>query len=207
MVVNPFLQKKKKKKGSNGEEERENDDIDIDDIGIDDDVVSFDDDCESEDPLSDADFVVNVRKTVSDIRKIASYIKNSTMAKEKLQLFEAASRGRSDVATNDADSSLLTMVLDVATRWNSAYDMLTKMLRHKDSIISFLNFLKTAAGRSEFGQKKLPTLCAMQWASIEGLCILLKPFYELTKILSGERMVKSILSNRCSHKKATPGFP
>ena len=37
---------------------------------------------------------------------------------------------------------------------------------------------------------------------MEGLCILLKPFYELTKILSGEnillslRMVKSILSNR-----------
>ena len=203
LVVNPFLQKKKEEEDSNGEENDDNYDI-----GVDNDVVSFNDD-KSEDLLSDIDFVCNVWKTVSDIRKIAVYIKNSTMAKEKLQLFEAAARtGRSDVATNDANSPLLTLVLDVATRWNSAYDMLTKMWRHKDSITSFLNFLKTAAGKSEFGRKKLPTLSEMQWASMEGLCVLLKPFYELTKVLSGEkystlvvafpllRMVKSILSNR-----------
>jgi len=102
----------------------------------------------------------------------------------------------------------LTLVLDVSTLWNSAYGMLTKILKHKDSIISFLHYLKTSAGRREFSNEKLPTLSTMQWASMEGLCILLKPFYELTKILSGEkystlvvafpllRMVKSILSNR-----------
>jgi len=104
--------------------------------------------------LSDTDFAVNIRQTVSDIRKIAPYIKNSTAAKEKEQLLDAICKGGTDIATNDANSPLLTLILDVSIRCNSAYDMLTKLLKYKDSIISFLKLLKDTAGRSEFYQKK-----------------------------------------------------
>ena len=67
----------------------------------------------------------------------------SWQTEEKLQLFEAANSGRSDVASNGANCPLLTLVLDIATRWNSAYDMLTKKLKYEDAITTFLNFLKS----------------------------------------------------------------
>ena len=211
LVVNPFLQKSNNK---NVDESDGNDEVaTVEDDGNDEvhanedeDIANFEDYDEPEDTLISIDFVSEIRKTVSDIRKIATFIKNSTAAKEKLQYFEGASNETGGIV--DIDAPLLTLVLDVSTRWNSAYDMLTKILKHKDSIISFLHYLKTSAGRREFSNKKLPTISSMQWACIEGLCILLKPFYELTKVLSGEknstlvvaipllRMVKSILSNR-----------
>jgi len=49
------------------------------------DIANFEDNDEFEDTLLGIDFIGEVRKTVSDIRKIATYIKNSTAVKEKLQ--------------------------------------------------------------------------------------------------------------------------
>jgi len=146
LVVNPFLHKSKNIIDSNVDESDDNDEV-----GTNEDVANFEDNDEIEDTLLGIDFIAEVRKTVSDIRKIAIKRKNLTAVKEKLQLFETASKGRSEIA--DTNSPLLTLVLDVSTRWNSAYDMLTKILRHKDSIFSFLNYLKTSAGRREFSQK------------------------------------------------------
>ena len=60
------------------------------------------------------------------------------MAKEKLKLFKDGNRGGNGRGVNDAKYPLMTLVLDVSTQWNSACGMLIKMLKHKDSMITFI---------------------------------------------------------------------
>ena len=57
---------------------------DNDEVGTNEDVANFENNDEFEESLLDTDFIVNVRKTVSDIQKSATNMKNSTAAKEKL---------------------------------------------------------------------------------------------------------------------------
>ena len=72
-----------------------------------------------------------IRGIVAEIRKICSYIKNSTKCKEileELQLLTQCER-------------VLNVSLDMRTRWNSTLEMLRKALKLKEPIEKFLKFL------------------------------------------------------------------
>ena len=81
LVVNPFLQKSNNRNvdESDGNDEGatvEDDGNDEVRINEHEDIANFEDHDELEDTLIGIDFVSEIRKTVSDIRKIATYIKN-----------------------------------------------------------------------------------------------------------------------------------
>jgi len=63
LVVNPFLHKNKNMYDSDVDESDDNDEV-----GTNEDVANFENNDEFEESLLDTDFIVNVRKTVSDIR-------------------------------------------------------------------------------------------------------------------------------------------
>lgn len=76
------------------------------------------------------------------------------------------------------------VILDVHTRWNLTNDMLACVLEKREPIELFLSFLSTQAGISAFGNS-LPSLSSEDWALMSGLDLILRPFKEVTVILSG----------------------
>lgn len=135
---------------------------------------SGDDVADFENPTSyeDAEQLKDVRKLVSKVRTIFKYVKNSGKAKEKLRGY-------------CRDTETLAVVLDVRTRWNSALDMIQKFLTMKNPLEQFLAFLLTSQGKREFSSKSLPNITEADWAVLTGVAKLLKPFKEVTTVLSG----------------------
>ena len=70
------------------------------------------------------------------------------------------------------------LVQDVATRWNSLYDMLDSICINKSALIA-MQYMPTCSIISEY----IPT--NSEFFLIDELCNLLKPMKELTKLLSG----------------------
>ena len=175
LIVGPlFLQKK----NSTNEESTCDNCEDIDDNLLDN-VVDYD-----EEELVDIfnnftdkkykESVKKLNKVVTDFRKVAKYIRKSTIAKEKLDTIQN---------TNDP----VSVDLDVKTRWNSTLHMLQKLMRMKTSLCIFMQYLKLPDGKREFNHKKLPTIGEKDWALIEGICIILGIFAKATEALSGEK--------------------
>jgi hypothetical protein len=173
LVVRPFLLEKKSKAHQNEEEDVEENGDNEDD----DDVAEFEL-IEGKDNISE-EIVECVCKMVSKFRKVAKYIKHSPKAKEKIEHFDHV------VKSNNRDT--INILLNVRTRWNSALDMLTSMLKLRKGIQSFAHYLKTVDGRKEFNYKKLPDLSEQDWVLIEGICLVLQPFKNVTAILSGSK--------------------
>ena len=67
------------------------------------------------------------------------------------------------------------LVLDVTTRWNSTYLMLSKALYYKEA---FKNLAEI-----ETSYQSLPT--ELEWLRAGLICGLLEPFYQMTKLISG----------------------
>ena len=57
---------------------------------------------------------------------------------------------------NENNGQVLSINLDVRTRWNSAYDMISKFIKLKGAIQQFSAFLKSVSGKKDFNRKKLP---------------------------------------------------
>ncbi|CAD5312077.1 unnamed protein product [Arabidopsis thaliana] len=68
-----------------------------------------------------------------------------------------------------------SLVLDVSTRWNSTYHMLSRAIQFKDVLHSLAEV--------DRGYKSFPS--AVEWERAELICDLLKPFAEITKLISG----------------------
>ena len=168
LVIGPFLIENKKK---NTEEVVIEDDDSGDDD--DDDVAEF----ELTEEETSEEIVNRVRKLTSKFRSIAKYVKNSSKAKEKIENFDAMSK------SNNRDT--IHVSLDVRTRWNSALEMLASLLKLKSGLQSFAHYLKTSDGKKEFSYKKLPDVTQQDWVLIEGLCVVLQPFKNVTAKLSG----------------------
>lgn len=126
-----------------------------------------------------AEIVNRVCTIVSKFRKVAKYIKNSPKCKEKIEHFDQMARA--------SNRDTIHIALDVRTRWNSVLEMLMSMLKLKTGITSFLYHLKTVAGRKEFNYKKLPDVSEQDWVLIEGVCLVLQPFKNVTSKLSGNK--------------------
>ncbi|XP_036343171.1 zinc finger BED domain-containing protein 1-like [Rhagoletis pomonella] len=99
----------------------------------------------------------------------------------------------------------LKLKIDVQTRWNSTYEMFDRLLKVKDALNVVLSRLK-------------PDLCMthQEWAIIEEIVPVLKPFYEVSTELSAEQNVtlskvkvqystldlKGVVSKMSMHTKA-----
>jgi hypothetical protein len=84
------------------------------------------------------------------------------------------------------ENTPLLLVQDVPTRWNSAYLMLERL--QKRAIQMYL------ADHNE-----LPTLASNDWKIIEHLLYILKPFYELTNVMSSELCsLSTVIPNICT---------
>jgi len=63
--------------------------------------------------------------------------------------------------------------------------MISKFIKLKGAIQQFLVFLKSVSGKKKFNRKMLPDLSEEDWALLSGLCIILKPFTDVTEVLNG----------------------
>jgi hypothetical protein len=175
LVVGPFLLPRKQKteiSPESGVDEPCSSDVDEDELS---DVAEYQDLDEDE---GDTDaIIVSTCEIVSKFRTMAKYVKNSPKAKEKLLQFGGSSSNRDTI----------TVLLDVRTRWNSALDMLMSMMKLKAAFVTFLYHLGTSDGKKEFNRKVLPSISEEEWIFIEGLCLILTPFKNVTSYLSGDK--------------------
>lgn len=78
--------------------------------------------------------------------------------------------------------------MDVRTRWNSTYKMLSTVLLYRDIINDMFkskgNLGLTAKQRYKLGNMELST---SQWDLLELIIALLEPFYSATKLLSNKK--------------------
>jgi hypothetical protein len=74
----------------------------------------------------------------------------------------------------------LLLVQDVPTRWNSAYLMVERVVKLKRPIQLYLS-----------DHDNLPTITANEWQISERFLHILKPFFDLTKEMSGEYSILS----------------
>ena len=82
-----------------------------------------------------------VRNIVQEMRKLCSFIKNSTKCIERIEKIQKEL---------DDYEHCLKVNMDVRTRWNSTLAMLNRMLKLQEPVTQFLAFYHSAAGKKEF---------------------------------------------------------
>ena len=101
-------------------------------------------------------------------RRLATHFNHSALACTELKSLQ------------EQGTTPLLLVQDVPTRWNSAYLMVERVVRLKRPIQLYLS-----------DHNNLPTITANEWQISERLLHILKPFFDLTKEMSGEYSVLS----------------
>lgn len=170
LIVGPFLLETKSVEATTDQQFAGSSMADSNDIDEEDDsTADYDDD--DEERISNADAVRKVSAIVNEFRRYAKSIKHSVVARAKL----ATCIGN--------DSEKVGIILDVKTRWNSVFEMLQCILAKKEGVNKFLSRERDSLSRPK--QRELPVLDETKWATIQGLVLLLKPFYSVTKLVSG----------------------
>ena len=104
-------------------------------------------------------------------RQLATHFNHSALACTELKsLQEVQEQGKTP----------LLLVQDVPTRWNSSYLMVERVVKLKRPIQLYLS-----------DHDNLPTITANEWQISERLLHILKPFFDLTKEMSGEYSILS----------------
>lgn len=100
------------------------------------------------------------------IRTIVAHFKRSTSATAKLI----------EQQKNMNNSNPLKLIIDVSTRWNSAYYMLERFVALEDPIRSAIALLN----------KNLPILSVEEWQFLKEIVQILRPMENLTTFISGQ---------------------
>lgn len=110
----------------------------------------------------------DISSVIQKLKSIVGYSKRSHHALAKLQATQ-----------EQMNMPKLKLIQDVATRWNSTYDMLQRFIKVKDAINSTLAVL----------QSNVEMLTPEEWIIVEKAAEVLEIFYEVTKEISGDRYV------------------
>jgi len=118
-----------------------------------------------------------IRPVLTKCKTVVAFIKNSStaMAKFKDALMVADPLG---------------LIQEVPTRWNSAFEMIERILKTKEALSIAL--LGTAKAPEPFSADKIDVL--------DELCSLLRPFEKATKLISGGNTLLCRSSFRCFAK-------
>ena len=80
----------------------------------------------------------------------------------------------------EPDKTPLLLVQNVSTRWNSSYLVLERVIKLRQPIQLYLS-----------DHDNLPTITAIEWQISKRFLHILKPFFDLTKEMSGEYSILS----------------
>nr|XP_055059808.1 E3 SUMO-protein ligase ZBED1-like [Misgurnus anguillicaudatus] len=133
----------------------------------------------------------DIQAIIQKVKNITEYMRKSTVAAAKLREIQKQ-MGQDELRPKQ----------DVATRWNSTFYMLQRMLQIKEPLVSTLAIVNPT----------MPTLTLQEWENVKEACDVLQPFEEITTEMSSESFVtgsKAILIARglqrfISHKQRTP---
>lgn len=118
--------------------------------------------------LAAQDCVYEFDDKLSNLRKIVTSIRYSNLKLQRLQ----------EKCTN-LSKNYFKPILDVKTRWNSTYDMIVRAVELKQPISLLLDELCQE-------NNELPSLDNSDWDFFTELQLLLKPFKEVTEMVSGQ---------------------
>ncbi|XP_022826399.1 zinc finger BED domain-containing protein 1-like [Spodoptera litura] len=116
---------------------------------------------------------------IDKVRRIVTHYKKSTVSAERLAKYQ--------LQQNIQPKHLIQ---DVDTRWNSTFYMLSRFVELKEAVRSTMALI----------DRDLPQLTAEDWSMFEELIVVLRPFEELTKSMSGEKYLTAssvIVMTRC----------
>ncbi len=113
--------------------------------------------------------VPDLQEARDKVSRVVKLTRQSTIAKEKL-----------DQLQTSLNMTPKKLIQDVPTRWNALYDMLQRFLELKDAIVLLL----AQPGMD----KNTGPISSSVWEVIEDAVALLKPCYEATVELSGEKV-------------------
>lgn len=108
-----------------------------------------------------------IAQTIAKVQRTVSHFKRSTIAKEKLLKYQMTAQNISQPRS---------LLLAVPTRWNSTYQMLERFVTLQEALKATIPNLNV----------DLPVIPSEEWNSIAQICEVLKPFEDVTKIISGE---------------------
>ena len=129
-----MVPKRNKKDSSDNDGDLEDDVHDCTADGVDD-VFDDDDDAWNDDKMMD-----EIRLLVDDFRKATKFLRTSIKCKELLEKVQSLQQAE----------RILSVHLDVRTRWNSTYLMLRRMLKLQTIITQFQVYYKSAEGKRNF---------------------------------------------------------
>lgn len=109
-----------------------------------------------------------LKDQLEKVKNIVQYFKHSSTAASKLQAMQI-----------QMGLAPLKLKQSVVTRWNSTYDMLDRLLKIKDAVVSTLAIV----------QPRLNTLTPDEWKLLEKCVEILKIFYNVTVEMSAEKSV------------------
>ncbi|XP_033173496.1 zinc finger BED domain-containing protein 1-like [Drosophila mauritiana] len=116
-----------------------------------------------------------------------------------VEFFNRSTFGLKKVKSTQTQLNLpdLKLIQDVSTRWNSTFKMLERLVVLKDALILTLSTLRSELNLSQ-----------NEWAIVEELLPILKPFMEVTEEISAEKnvtlskvIVLAILLQNCLNNK------
>ncbi|XP_050561015.1 E3 SUMO-protein ligase ZBED1-like [Spodoptera frugiperda] len=113
------------------------------------------------------DSLKTVAGVVNKVKAVVDFFKRSAQAQAKLE-----------TAQKQMNLPLLKLKQECPTRWNSCFDMLERILKIKDAVISTI-----ALTRSDLN------IQTVEWDLISKIVPILRPFYEVTLEISAEQNV------------------
>ncbi|GMF37317.1 unnamed protein product [Phytophthora fragariaefolia] len=117
-----------------------------------------------------------LRGIVQKFRDIAVYVHKSAKTKSWLD----------NIQKERYEGRPLRVIIDCPTRWNSARNMLARMLELKEPLHLFFAHVKSPLGLVQFKDVKFVSPEPSDWFSIKCLLSLLDPFAAATEELSGD---------------------
>ncbi|XP_026480145.1 zinc finger BED domain-containing protein 4-like [Ctenocephalides felis] len=113
-----------------------------------------------------------IKSEIDIIKKIVGHFRRSVTACEKLQKYQMQQYGHTK-----------KLIQDVETRWNSTFYMVKRFVEVEESIRMTMSVLDA----------NLPSLTSEMWKMLPQLCLILKPFEDITTTVSGENYLTGSL--------------